>query len=279
MFPYQPKEIVIYCGDNDLAASDTVSAQTVFERFKTLYEMIRKKLATEKIVYVSIKPSPSREKLMPKMEEANQLIKDFGSAEAVVCDALGGLRTYLAQKLNLVDPAKKDFKFAWVLDFPMFTWDDEEKRWAANHHPFTAPRDQDLDKLESDPGKGTTFKVLFPVAECAAAPQPGDRRSPAGRRRRSRCAARGSVDPRGNRPCRPGRAARPSRLLECVFDRDSPFEIGRYYGRPIVTFLARLNGYPVGVLASDPQQGGGGLDAPGSEKMTWKGSEIQPPRP
>src|SRR6476646_5697315 len=37
IFPYQPKEIVIYCGDNDLAASDTVSAQTVFERFKTLY--------------------------------------------------------------------------------------------------------------------------------------------------------------------------------------------------------------------------------------------------
>src|SRR5580765_3891060 len=58
IFPYQPKQIVIYCGENDLAASDTVSAQTVFERFKTLYEMIRKRLATEKIVYVSIKPSP-----------------------------------------------------------------------------------------------------------------------------------------------------------------------------------------------------------------------------
>jgi acetyl-CoA carboxylase carboxyltransferase component len=58
------------------------------------------------------------------------------------------------------------------------------------------------------------------------------------------------------------------RLLGLVFDRDSLFEIGRYYGRPLVTCLARLNGYPVGVLASDPQQGGGGLDAPGSEKMT-----------
>ena len=58
------------------------------------------------------------------------------------------------------------------------------------------------------------------------------------------------------------------RLLGLVFDRDSLFEMGRYYGRPIVTCLARLNGYPVGVLASDPQQGGGGLDAPGSEKMT-----------
>jgi len=58
------------------------------------------------------------------------------------------------------------------------------------------------------------------------------------------------------------------RLLGLVFDRESVFEIGRYYGRPLVTVFARLNGYPVGVLASDPQQGGGGLDAPGSEKMT-----------
>ena len=58
------------------------------------------------------------------------------------------------------------------------------------------------------------------------------------------------------------------RLLELVFDIGSVFEIGRYYGRPIATCLARLNGYPVGVIASDPQQGGGGLDAPGSEKMT-----------
>lgn len=58
------------------------------------------------------------------------------------------------------------------------------------------------------------------------------------------------------------------RLLNHVLDRDSFFEIGRFYGRPLVTGLARLNGYPVGVLASDPQQGGGGLDADGSEKMT-----------
>ena len=39
-----------------------------------------------------------------------------------------------------------------MLDFPSFIWDDEEKRWAANHHPFTAPRDEDLSRLETDPG-------------------------------------------------------------------------------------------------------------------------------
>jgi acetyl-CoA carboxylase carboxyltransferase component len=58
------------------------------------------------------------------------------------------------------------------------------------------------------------------------------------------------------------------RLLDLVLDRDSFFEIGKFYGRPLVTGLARLNGYPVGVLACDPQQGGGALDADGSEKMT-----------
>src|SRR5262245_725594 len=58
------------------------------------------------------------------------------------------------------------------------------------------------------------------------------------------------------------------RLLALVLDRDSFFEIGRWHGRPLVTALARLDGYPVGVLANDPLQGGGGLDAPASEKMT-----------
>ncbi|HWQ35831.1 MAG TPA: carboxyl transferase domain-containing protein [Blastocatellia bacterium] len=58
------------------------------------------------------------------------------------------------------------------------------------------------------------------------------------------------------------------RLLSLVLDHDSFFEIGRYFGRPLVTGLARLHGYPVGVMAHDPKQGGGGLDAPASEKMT-----------
>jgi acetyl-CoA carboxylase carboxyltransferase component len=57
-------------------------------------------------------------------------------------------------------------------------------------------------------------------------------------------------------------------LLDLILDRESFFEIGKFYGRPLVIGLARLNGYPVGVLASDPKQGGGGLDADGSEKMT-----------
>jgi aspartyl-tRNA synthetase len=72
--------------------------------------------------------------------------------EDAVCQSLGAVRQQLAGTLKLIDPAKKEFKATWVVDFPSFLWDEEEKRWVANHHPFTAPRDEDLDRLESDPG-------------------------------------------------------------------------------------------------------------------------------
>jgi lysophospholipase L1-like esterase len=77
IFPYQPRQIVIYCGENDLAASDTVTAQLVLKRFETLFEDIRNRFPKIPIAFVSIKPSPSRQQLMPKMEEANRLIKNF----------------------------------------------------------------------------------------------------------------------------------------------------------------------------------------------------------
>lgn len=77
IFKYKPRQIVIYCGDNDLASSDTVTAQVVFRRFKELFYLIRGKLKNTDILYVSIKPSPSRERLMPRMEEANRLISGF----------------------------------------------------------------------------------------------------------------------------------------------------------------------------------------------------------
>src|SRR5581483_11418257 len=70
----------------------------------------------------------------------------------VVADALGAIRTHLANKLGLL-ANNKEFRFAWVVDFPMFGWDEEEQRWAAMHPPFTAPRDEDLPHLESDPGR------------------------------------------------------------------------------------------------------------------------------
>jgi lysophospholipase L1-like esterase len=77
IIPYHPKQVVIYCGDNDLAYSDTTSARTVEQRFKQLFYLIRKGLPKATISFVSIKPSPSRARLMPKMQQANALIKSF----------------------------------------------------------------------------------------------------------------------------------------------------------------------------------------------------------
>lgn len=77
IFPYHPRQIVIYCGDNDLAVSDSVTATMVYNRFVRLYNLIRSRLKEVDIVYISIKPSPSRQKLMPKMEEANDMIRNF----------------------------------------------------------------------------------------------------------------------------------------------------------------------------------------------------------
>jgi lysophospholipase L1-like esterase len=76
ILPYKPREVVIYCGENDLASSDTVSAQTVIMRAKQLIGYIRKKLPKAYIVFVSLKPSPSRRHLWPKMMAVNNAIRN-----------------------------------------------------------------------------------------------------------------------------------------------------------------------------------------------------------
>lgn len=67
----------------------------------------------------------------------------------IVNDALGNLRNHLAAKLGLIDP--NEFRFVWVTHFPMFEYDETEKRYQATHHPFTQPLEADWDRLESDP--------------------------------------------------------------------------------------------------------------------------------
>ena len=75
--------------------------------------------------------------------------------EETVYQACGQLRLHCAQKFNdrhkLLDP--KNLRFLWVVDFPMFEWDEEENRWNAAHHPFTSVLDEDLEKLTSDPAR------------------------------------------------------------------------------------------------------------------------------
>jgi aspartyl-tRNA synthetase len=100
--------------------------------------------------------------------EAGDLALIVADQEETVSHTLGALRTHLAATLGLYDPAGKDYKVAWVIDFPLFTWDAEEKRWAANHHPFTAPMDEDLDRLESDTAKvrAKAYDLVINGDEC-----------------------------------------------------------------------------------------------------------------
>jgi lysophospholipase L1-like esterase len=79
--PYQPKQIFIYCGENDLAYDESVTADEVLRRFKTLYAMIRVYYPEVTVDYVSIKPSPSRPKIQDRAKAANAKIKAFLAKE------------------------------------------------------------------------------------------------------------------------------------------------------------------------------------------------------
>jgi len=77
IFKYNPKQILIYCGENDIASSDTVTAKTVFNRFKTLFTEIRAVYPEVPIAYISMKPSPSRWNLREKFMSGNHLIENY----------------------------------------------------------------------------------------------------------------------------------------------------------------------------------------------------------
>jgi len=80
--------------------------------------------------------------------ENNDLVFIISGPKNVVKVSLGALRCKIARDLNLIDP--KDYKLLWVTDFPSFEWSEEENRFMACHHPFTAPKDEDVDKLLTD---------------------------------------------------------------------------------------------------------------------------------
>ncbi|MBR2825113.1 MAG: aspartate--tRNA ligase [Solobacterium sp.] len=80
----------------------------------------------------------------------NDLVLIIADQKKVVQGALGGLRVRLAHELDII-PHDEQYKFLWVTDFPMFEYSEEENRYVASHHPFTAPKEEDVDKLFSDP--------------------------------------------------------------------------------------------------------------------------------
>ncbi|WP_029909565.1 aspartate--tRNA ligase [Pelobacter seleniigenes] len=83
--------------------------------------------------------------------EVGDLLLFMADTPAIANEALGRLRGHLGQKLGLA--SKEDYKFVWITDFPLLEWDAEEQRHVAVHHPFTAPLEEDIPLLDSDPGK------------------------------------------------------------------------------------------------------------------------------
>jgi len=92
-------------------------------------------------------------------EEIDTIINKFGAKDGdlvvfladevdIVAQGLGALRLKMGKQLGMID--KNKFNFLWVVDFPLFAWDKEEKRWVANHHPFTAVKEEDVDKLTQE---------------------------------------------------------------------------------------------------------------------------------
>jgi lysophospholipase L1-like esterase len=77
VFPYNPKQVLIYCGENDAASSDTVTAQLIFDRFKQLFNLIRDRMPRVHIAFISMKPSPSRMLFLSKIREANEMVRKF----------------------------------------------------------------------------------------------------------------------------------------------------------------------------------------------------------
>ncbi len=96
------------------------------------------------------------------------LILLVGDTWKTACTALGAVRGQLARELKLADP--NEFRFCWIVDFPLFEWNDEEKKWDASHHPFSMPQEQYLPEMEKNPGavKGDLYDLVLNGVEVAS---------------------------------------------------------------------------------------------------------------
>jgi len=110
---------------------------------KDFQSYISKFLSPEEIDKVKLKTDSSQ----------GDLILIVADQKEVVYEALGNLRLKLAKDLNLINHSKKEYNFLWVTNFPLLEYNQEEKRYEAVHHPFTAPLDEDIKLLDTDPLK------------------------------------------------------------------------------------------------------------------------------
>jgi len=91
-------------------------------------------------------------KILERLEaEAGDLLLIVADKDEIVFDTLAHLRLELGKRFNLIDENK--YEFVWIVDFPLLEYDEGEKRYVAKHHPFTAPKDEDIELLEKEPLK------------------------------------------------------------------------------------------------------------------------------
>jgi aspartyl-tRNA synthetase len=135
------------------------------KRIDELTEIIKKDFGAKGLAWFRVEPdgtlwSPISKNLAPELlaeigqafeAKPGDMLFIVADSWDVTCKALNGLRRRLAAELKLYDP--KSMHFSWVVEFPMFEHDPEENRWVAMHHPFTAPRIQDFEMLNSEPGR------------------------------------------------------------------------------------------------------------------------------
>ena len=90
--------------------------------------------------------------ILEKMDaKVGDLILIVADKNNVVFESLGALRLHLAKELDIIN--KDEFRFVWITEFPLLSYNEEEGRYQAEHHPFTALMDEDIELLDTDPGK------------------------------------------------------------------------------------------------------------------------------
>ncbi len=122
---------------------ETVSAIGIFQKKSTKLKTLYQKGSLAEIFEVLKNQEP-------KLEANEFLVIARGKVDAVN-ETLGEIRSFAGRLLELAP--KNSYNLYWVIDWPMFEWDEDEQRWSAMHHPFTRPRDEDLPLLEKDPAK------------------------------------------------------------------------------------------------------------------------------
>ena len=114
------------------------------------------------------KPAELEEILKVSGAEAGDLLCFIADSYSTVNAVLSRLRLLIGDRCGLRDP--KTLKYCWVLDFPLVEWNEDEKRWDSTHHPFTAPKEEDLVYIDSDPGRirADCYDVVCNGIECAS---------------------------------------------------------------------------------------------------------------